>query len=111
MVAIQSLNGETTTGLTLMTEPAPESTGAEASINMTNVLQEHVNHTAWVFETEIGPHQEPRDYHFDAEGFEAAMRHSKKLLKEAQDEGQEVSWPRLRPYGLNTDETYEVTLD
>jgi len=77
---------------------------------METVLAEHVNHTAWVFETEIGPHEEPRDYHFDAEGFDAAMLHAKKLLKEAQDEGQEVLWPRLRPYRLNADETYEVKL-
>lgn len=76
-----------------------------------DVLPEHVNHTAWVFETEIGPHEEPLDHHFDAEGFEAAMRHSKSILKESIDEGKEILWPRLRPYGLNADETYEVSLD
>lgn len=72
-----------------------------------DVLPEHVNHTAWVFETEVGPHEDCQDYHFDAEGFEAAMCHAKKLLSEAQD----VMWCRLRPYGLNADESYEVTLD
>lgn len=87
----------------------PGITGARPTINM-NVLPEHVNHTAWVFETEEGPCEDPRDYHFDAEGFDAAMRHAQTLLKEAQDEGQEVLWPRLRPYGLNADETYEVKL-
>jgi hypothetical protein len=73
-------------------------------------LPEHKHHTHWVFETEVGPGEDCRDHHFDAEGFDAAMLHAQKLLKEAQYEGQEVLWPRLRPYGINADKTYEVKL-